>query len=89
MTWTIKFTSSFAKELKRLDKPTRLRILKYFDDLQTIEDPRVRGKGLTGNLSGYWRYRIGDYRVVVELIDNQLVILAIDLGHRREIYKRY
>lgn len=50
--------------------------------------PRQRGKGLTGDLAGYWRYRIGDWRVVVEIRDEELVIIAIGLGHRSKITER-
>jgi mRNA interferase RelE/StbE len=51
-----------------------------------LDDPRSRGKGLTGDLAGYWRYRIGDYRVLVEVRDDDVVIIAITLGHRSGIY---
>jgi mRNA interferase RelE/StbE len=50
-------------------------------------DPRTFGKALSGDLKGYWRYRIGDYRVICELKDQDLIILALALGHRREIYR--
>ena len=50
------------------------------------KDPRVRGRGLTADLSGYWRYRIGDYRVIVEIRDDALVIVAVALGHRSRAY---
>ena len=52
------------------------------------EDPRAHGKGLTANLPGRWRYRIGDYRVLCEIRDNDLVVLAIEVGHRCEVYER-
>lgn len=51
-------------------------------------NPRVHGKQLTVNLSKYWRYRIGDYRLLVEIDDDQMIIVAIEIGHRREIYKK-
>ena len=61
------------------------RVKVYLDEVCELEDPRSRGKGLTGDLAGYWRYRIGDYRVLIEIRDEQLVIVAITLGHRSGI----
>ena len=51
------------------------------------EDPRAHGKGLTANRSGKWRYRVGDYRILCEIKDEELVVLAIEIGHRRDIYQ--
>jgi mRNA interferase RelE/StbE len=61
------------------------RVKVYLDDVCQLDDPRSRGKGLTGDLAGYWRYRIGDYRALVEVRDEHLVIVAITLGHRSGI----
>ena len=52
------------------------------------DPPRAHGKGLTGNLSGAWRYRIGDYRVLCGIRDDELVVLALEIGHRREVHKQ-
>lgn len=52
------------------------------------EDPRAHGKGLTANRSGEWRYRVGDYRILCEIRDDELVVLALEIGHRRSVYKR-
>lgn len=52
------------------------------------DDPRAHGKGLTANRSGEWRYRIGDYRVLCEIRDEDLVVLALEVGHRREMYRK-
>jgi mRNA interferase RelE/StbE len=56
--------------------------------LVNCEDPRIHGKGLTANHSGQWRYRIGDYRIICQINDTELVILALSVGHRNEIYKK-
>lgn len=56
-------------------------------NIDGCEDPRVHGKGLTANRSGAWRYRMGDYRVLCEIQEDKLVVLAIEVGHRREVYK--
>lgn len=55
-------------------------------NLVNCENPRQHGKGLTSNRSGQWRYRIGDYRLICEIQDNNLIILALSIGHRREVY---
>ncbi len=61
--------------------------MKYMRDIGKLDDPRSRGKALTSNLVGLWRYRVGDYRVICDINDRELLILALDIGHRREIYK--
>ncbi|MEI2778896.1 MAG: type II toxin-antitoxin system RelE/ParE family toxin [Tetrasphaera sp.] len=63
------------------------RITDYLVDIERLEDPRARGKGLTGALTGLWRYRIGDWRVVVDSDDNRMVIVALDIEHRSRAYR--
>ena len=78
----------FKKEYKKLDKYTQRMISSWiYKNLDGCPDPRVHGKGLTANRSGQWRYRIGDYRLICHIEDEKLVILALTVGHRREIYK--
>jgi mRNA interferase RelE/StbE len=64
------------------------RVLDYLDEIAGLEDPRARGKGLTGDLVGLWRYRVGDYRVLVEILDAELIIVALDVDHRSRVYDR-
>ena len=86
--YTIKFEKSFLKKMKKLDKQTLLIITSYIDNnLKDTNNPRKKGKALTGNLKGLWRYRIMDYRLIVDIQDDVLVIVAIDFGHRNKIYK--
>lgn len=87
MKYTVKFTSRFEKEFKKLDRYT-MKIIKSWisKNLENCEDPRVHGKALTANRRGQWRYRIGDYRLICSIEDDELVILALSVGHRREIY---
>ena len=86
--YTIKFEKSFLKVLKKLDKQTLLIITSYIDNnLKDTNNPRKKGKALTGNLKGLWRYRIMDYRLIVDIQDDILVIVAIDFKHRNKIYK--
>ena len=87
MNWIIDFTRQARADLKCLDRPIRNRIRKYIDDLETLPNPRLRGEPLKGNLSEYWKYRVGDYRIVCEIQDQKLVILVVKIGHRRDVYK--
>ena len=72
MKYTVETTERFEKEFKHL---------------VGCENPRAKGKGLTANRSGQWRYRIGDYRLICLIQDNELVILALTVGHRSDVYK--
>lgn len=89
MKYRVETTPRFEKEFKKLDRYT-MKLLKAWieKNLVNCEDPRARGKGLTANRSGQWRYRIGDYRLLCEIRDEELVILALSVGHRRDVYKR-
>ncbi len=87
MSYSVETTDRFNKEFKKLDKYTQ-RILKSWieSNLVGCEDARAKGKALTANRSGQWRYRIGDYRLLCEIDDGKLVILALSVGHRRDVY---
>ena len=87
MKWRIEFEKSARDTLAKLDKPVRQQIEKYLDNLLTLDDPRMRGKGLTGDKAGQWRYRAGDYRIICEIRDNVLVILVLSIGHSSKVYK--
>ncbi|GAA2000418.1 type II toxin-antitoxin system mRNA interferase toxin, RelE/StbE family [Microbacterium ulmi] len=84
--WQLETSAQFDRAARKLDRPVLRRIRAYLDEVCELEDPRSRGTGLSADLAGYWRYRIGDYRVIVEIRDNVLVIVAVGLGHRSEIY---
>ncbi len=84
--WHLETSPQFDKAVRKLDRQTLLRVKSYLEAVCELDDPRVRGKSLSGDLGGYWRYRIGDYRVIVEIRDSVLVIVAVGLGHRSEIY---
>lgn len=89
MMYEIKTTARFDKEFKKLDRYTQ-KIIKAWITKNLINtfNPREHGKSLTANLNGLWRYRIGDYRIICDIRDNELVILALNIGHRSEIYKK-
>jgi len=86
LAWQIEFDPAALKQLARIDKPARKRIVDFLET-RAAENPRNHGEATTGNLAGYWRYRIGNYWAVVELIDNRLVVLVIKVGHRSAVYK--
>ncbi len=85
--YKVVYSERALKELKKLDKYTRQMIFSWIEkNLVGCENPRQCGKGLTANRSGQWRYRIGDYRLICQINDNELVILALSVGHRRAVY---
>ncbi|GAB3397068.1 hypothetical protein GCM10027568_32370 [Humibacter soli] len=85
--WRLETAPQFDKAARHLDKAVLRRIKSYLDEVCELEDPRQWGKTLTADLAGYWRYCVGDLRVIVEIRDNTLVIVAVGLGHRSEIYR--
>lgn len=88
MKYSVETTARFDKEFKKLDKYTQRMIKSWIDkNLVDTENPRLHGRGLTANRGGQWRYRIGDYRLICQINDNKLVILALSVGHRREVYE--
>ena len=87
MSWNIQFTERARKELKKLDNQVAVRIGKELKKLSGFDDPAQHCKALTGQYSGLWRYRAGDYRVIIDLDREQLVILALDIDHRSKIYR--
>ncbi len=88
MAWTIEVSERALRSLRKMDKQIARRVRDELLEIAKLEDPRSRGKVLTGNLAGVWRYRIGDYRILCDIEDGRLVILVIDVAHRREVYKR-
>lgn len=83
--WNVVIPSTAEKVLSKIDKPVRLRIIELIDSLET-GDPRTKGKGLTANQSGKWRYRVGDYRVIADIEDSILTITVVKIGHRSKVY---
>ena len=89
MAWTVEISSFAEKQLRRLDRPVQQRLLDWLDDrIEGGKNPRHFGEPLRGGLSGLWRYRVGDFRIICEIQEQRLVVLALAIGHRREIYRR-
>jgi len=86
--YDVMYTKQAVKELKKIDAPTRAIILGWIEkNLVGCEDPRAKGKGLTANKSGEWRYRVGDYRILANIEDDKVIILILTVGHRRKVYR--
>ena len=89
MGWTVEITGFAQRQLRKLDRPVRERILNYMQDrIEGCKNPRHFGEPLKGGRAGLWRYRVGDYRVICQIRDDALVVLALAVGHRRQVYRR-
>ena len=87
MRYTVGYTEAAEKELEKLDKPTRALIIGWVEkNLDGCENPRQHGKGLTANRSRQWRYRVGDYRLIADIQDGNVLILILTIGHRKDVY---
>ncbi len=89
MAWRIELEAAARKDLLKLDRQVARRISYFLHSrVAVLEDPRSIGEALTGTiLGGLWKYRVGDYRIICEIQDGKLTILALRVGHRREIYR--
>ncbi len=84
--WTIEYEPDVVKWLSKRDPQNSQRLRRSLSALVATGDPRSRGKGLTGNLAGLWRYRVGHYRVICDIQDDRLVVLVVDAGKRDHVY---
>lgn len=88
MVYKLEFSKRFDRQFSKLDKSTQRYIFNWLiKHLDNVENPRYSGKSLTGNKQGLWRYRIGNYRVIVDISDTNCVIISVEVGHRKFIYK--
>ena len=87
MAWKIELTELAVKQLKKMGRSETKRITEYLRKrIEPLEDPRLLGKALKGELSNLWRYRVGDYRLICELKEKELIVLVVRVGHRKGIY---
>jgi len=85
--YQVRFSERAVKDLKKMDRYTSSLIIGWIEkNLVNCEDPKAHGKALSANLSGIWRYRIGDYRLLAQIKDDELLILLVKIGHRSEVY---
>ncbi len=88
MPWTIEFVPEAAKDLKKLDTKAAARIVKTLETrIAELEDPRSLGAPLKGEHEGFWRWRIGHYRVLARIEDERITILVVRVAHRKEVYR--
>ena len=88
MVWKIEFTEQARQGIKQIGNEPARRIVKTLRDrIATRDDPRSAGQALVGEWSGYWRYRVGDYRVIARIEDQRVVIVVVRIAHRREVYR--
>ena len=89
MVWHINISDSAKKQLQKLDRQTAQRITGYLRErVMTIENPRLLGAALQGSRLGeLWKYRVADYRIIARIKDQELEILVVKIGHRREVYR--
>lgn len=87
MAWIVKFKESAKKELSKLDKPIAKKLIEFLQNLGSCEDPRHKGKQLKGKLKEFWRYRVGDYRIITKITDEEITILVLKVAHRKDVYE--
>jgi len=84
--WSIEVSPRAEKALRKLDRPVAQRIRDGLIQLASLDEPAKSCKALSGPLTGLWRYRVGNYRVILDIDHGHVVIIALDIGHRSKIY---
>lgn len=89
MAYRVELAESATRDLDRLDAPIRRRILKFLNErVAKLDNPRGIGQALRGSkLAEFWKYRVGDYRLIAKIYDDRVVVVVLRIGHRREVYR--
>lgn len=88
MSYHVVYTKKAIKSLEKVDKAQQRLIIAWIEkNLMNTEDPRALGKSLKGNLKAYWRYRVGNYRILADIDDADIKIIVFNIGHRKDIYE--
>lgn len=89
MAWIIEFDPDAVKDLKKLDRPVQQRLLAFLRErLAPMDNPRELGEALSGSaLGNYWKYRVGDWRLICDIQDKRIVVRVLRVGNRREVYR--
>jgi len=87
LAWTVEFSPRVVKSFAKLDRSVSERILAHLRGVAGTGDPRLKGKALTGQLGGLWRYRVGSWRVICDIQDHRMVIVAVEVAHRSSAYR--
>lgn len=89
MAWTVEISDVAERQLRKLDRQVQNQILDWLDDrIERCKNPRHFGEPLKGGKAGFWRYRIGDYRMLCDIQDKHVVVLVLTIGHRRQVYRQ-
>jgi len=88
LAWTVEFSKTAVKQLKKIDKHEQKKIINFLKEkIENQSTPTLHGKSLKGDKSDLWRYRVGDYRIICQLENKELMVLVLTVGHRKNIYK--
>ena len=88
MAWKVNFADPARRSLRKLNPHVQNQINRYLSSrIATSEDPRRFGKALSGDRAGFWRYRVGDHRIICRIEDDHLLVLVVALGHRKLVYQ--
>ena len=88
MAWTIEITRTAEKQITKLHRPAQQAIIRFLRErLADTDNPRQWGKPLQGEKRGLWRYRVGDYRLICDIQDERITVLALQVGHRKDVYR--
>jgi mRNA interferase RelE/StbE len=88
LAWTIDYADTARRSLRKLDRQTAKRIADFLDRrIALSENPRQIGDALAGKLTGYWKYRVGDYRIICDIQDQRVTVLVLEIGNRRDVYR--
>jgi mRNA interferase RelE/StbE len=89
MVWRIEYSKDADKEIAKLDKPIAQRIIRFMGSrVAKLENPRSIGQALAGSKLGcYWKYRVGDYRIIADIQDGKLIVMVVRVGNRRGVYR--
>jgi mRNA interferase RelE/StbE len=86
--WTIDLTREARRDIQKLDRTVAKRITDFLAfRIAPADDPRQVGKAMSGPLAGYWRYRVGDHRIICDIQDKRVTVLVITIGHRKDVYR--
>lgn len=89
MSYKVEYSKYAQKQIKKMDLYTKVMLMRWITkNLVNCANPRIHGKALKGNLKNQWRYRVGDYRILCDIEDDNLIILVINVRHKKEIYKK-
>ena len=88
MSYKVEYSKTTKKQIKKMDPYIKIMIMNWINkNLVGCNDPREQGKALRGNSENQWRYRVGDYRLICDIVDDRLILLILSIGHQKEVYK--